>query len=99
MSDFFDFSIYLHSDPATVEHWYIERFLRLRETVFRDPSSYFHRYASLTVGEATEKARQIWRDINLLNLIENIAPTRERAHLILDKDADHCVETVKLRRV
>jgi len=99
VSDFFDFSIYLHSDPATVEHWYIQRFLRLRETVFRDPSSYFHRYASLTVSEAVDKARQIWREINLVNLIENIAPTRERAHLILDKGPDHYVETVRLRRV
>ncbi len=99
VSDFFDFSIYLHSDPVTVEHWYVERFLRLRETVFRDPFSYFHRYASLSESEATEKARQIWREINLLNLIENIAPTRERAHLILDKGADHCVETVRLRKV
>ena len=99
VSDFFDFSIYLHSDPATVEDWYVERFLRLRETVFREPSSYFHRYANLSEAEAVEVARNIWREINLVNLIENIAPTRERAHLILDKDANHLVQTVRLRRV
>ncbi len=98
VSDFFDFSIYLHSDPTTIEHWYVQRFLRLRETVFQDPSSYFHRYARLTEQEAIEVARDIWREINLVNLVENIAPTRERAHLILDKAESHLVQTVRLRR-
>jgi type I pantothenate kinase len=99
VSDFFDFSIYLDANEQTVERWYIDRFLRLRETVFRDPSSYFHRYAGLNDREAIETARNIWREINLLNLHENIGPTRERAHLILEKAEDHHVENVKLRRV
>ncbi len=99
VSDFFDFSIYLDADAATIERWYVERFLRLRETVFRSPSSYFHRYALLSEAEAIETARRIWREINLANLVENIGPTRERAHLILEKDKDHRVQNVKLRRV
>jgi type I pantothenate kinase len=99
VSDFFDFSIYLDTDEQTIERWYVERFLRLRETVFRDEASYFHRYAELSETEATETARRIWEEINLLNLRENIRPTRERAHLILEKGADHLVESVKLRRV
>jgi type I pantothenate kinase len=99
VSDFFDFSIYLDAGEETVECWYVERFLRLRETVFRDPSSYFHKYASLNDSQAIDTARRIWRDINLLNLHENIGPTRERAHLILEKADDHAVERVKLRRV
>jgi type I pantothenate kinase len=99
VSDFFDFSIYLHADEQVVEDWYVERFLRLRETVFRDEASYFHRYARLSDVEAINTARDIWRDINLLNLRENIQPTRERAHLILEKAADHLVEKAKLRRV
>jgi type I pantothenate kinase len=99
VSDFFDFSIYLDADESTVEHWYIERFLRLRETVFRDPSSYFHKYAELTEEQAVATARRIWREINLPNLLDNIGPTRERAHLILEKGAGHQVESVKLRRV
>ena len=73
--------------------------MRLRETVFRDPSSYFHRYAELRETEAIETARRIWKDINLANLKENIGPTRERAHLILEKVKDHHVESVKLLRV
>ncbi len=99
VSDFFDFSIYLDADEDTVERWYVERFLRLRETVFQNPSSYFHRYALLSDAEAVNTARRIWREINLTNLIENIGPTRERAHLILEKGEDHFVQNVKLRRV
>ena len=99
VSDFFDFSIYLDAEEQIIENWYIERFLRLRETIFRDESSYFHRYSLLTEAEAIETARRIWREINLPNLRQNISPTRERAHLILEKGKDHAVENVKLRRI
>lgn len=99
VSDFFDFSIYLDAGETTIEHWYVERFLRLRDTVFQDEASYFHRYASLTEPEAIETARKIWAEINLVNLRENIRPTRERAHVILEKTGDHYVRNVKLRRV
>jgi type I pantothenate kinase len=98
-SDFFDFSIYVDADEDDIEHWYIARFQKLRETVFRDPQSYFHRYASLTETQARETAAGIWREINGLNLRDNIAPTRARAHLILDKGPDHAVRQVKLRRL
>ncbi|HEY7303144.1 MAG TPA: type I pantothenate kinase [Bryobacteraceae bacterium] len=99
VSDFFDFSIYLDATEATVERWYVERFLRLRETVFQNEASYFHRYASLSEDEAVGTAKAIWREINLVNLQENIRPTRERAHLILEKAQSHAVESVWLRRV
>jgi type I pantothenate kinase len=99
VSDFFDFSIYVDAAEADIEQWYIERFLTLRETVFRNPSSYFHRYAALTTEEAIETAREIWREINLVNLRENVQPTRERAHLILEKGRDHAVRRVRLRRL
>ena len=99
VSDFFDFSIYLDADEAVIESWYVKRFLRLRETVFRNPNSYFHRYSELSEAEAVETARRIWEEINLKNLRENIGPTRDRAHLILEKGGDHLVENVKMRRV
>jgi type I pantothenate kinase len=99
VSDFFDFSVYLDAAEETVERWYVERFLRLRETVFQNESSYFHRYAALSEGEAVETAREIWRDINLVNLRENIQPTRARAHLILEKSDYHGVRRIRLRRV
>ena len=99
VSDFFDFSIYVDAQEDDIEQWYIERFLALRDTIFRDPSSYFHRYAALTPAEAVETARAIWRTINLVNLRENVWPTRERAHLILEKGRDHAVRRVRLRRL
>jgi type I pantothenate kinase len=99
VSDFFDFSIYIDAAEELVESWYVERFLRLRQTSFRDPASYFHRYASLSEEEARKTALSIWRTINLVNLTEHILPTRQRADLILRKGADHAVETVALRKL
>lgn len=99
VSDFFDFSIYLDADVVDIERWYVERFLALRETVFRDPRSYFHRYATLTDAQAMQTAGGIWATINGVNLRENIEPTRDRAHLLLEKDAEHLVRRVRLRRV
>lgn len=99
VSDFFDYSIYVDAQESDIEQWYVERFLQLRETVFRNPSSYFHRYASLSIDAATETARGIWQSINLVNLRENVLPTRERAHLILEKGRDHAVRKVRLRKL
>lgn len=99
VSDYFDFSIYIDAEESTVRGWYVDRFLRLRETVFRNELSYFRRYADLTEAEAIETATRIWDEINLPNLRENIEPTRERAHLVLEKGRDHLVENVRLRQV
>ena len=99
VSDFFDFSIYMDADEADIERWYISRFMALRTTVFRDPRSYFHRFASLDDQAAEATAQEIWRTINGINLRENIGPTRERARLVLEKGGDHAVRRVRLRRI
>lgn len=99
VSDFFDFSIYIDAADDLIESWYVERFLRLRQTAFRDPASYFHRYAALSEEAAVATGLSIWRSINLVNLRENILPTRQRADLILRKGANHAVETVALRKL
>ena len=99
VSDFFDFSIYVDAQEADIEQWYLERFQALRQTVFQNPSSYFHRYASLTPDEAVATARRIWETTNLVNLRDNVLPTRERAHLILEKGRDHAVRRVRLRKL
>jgi type I pantothenate kinase len=99
VSDFFDFSVYLDADEHVLQAWYVNRFLALRGTAFADPKSYFHRYAKLTDAEAVETATSIWSRINLLNLRENILPTRPRADLILKKVESHQVEEVALRRL
>lgn len=97
VSSFFDFSIYIDADERDIEAWYIQRFFALRETVFRDPKSYFHRYAKLTDAEARETAREIWTSINGVNLRENIVPTRDLAWLVLGKGPDHAVQRVRLK--
>jgi len=99
VSDFFDFSVYLDADEDVLRTWYVDRFLTLRGTAFRDPKSYFHRYSQLSDEEAVETATSIWTRINLVNLRENILPTRRRADLILKKAESHSVEEVALRRL
>jgi type I pantothenate kinase len=99
VSDFFDFSIFLDADDALLEKWYIARFMTLRQTVFRDERSYFRQYADLSDEEAEATARSIWRRINLVNLHENILPTRPRASLRLTKGPSHRIEQVALRKL
>jgi type I pantothenate kinase len=99
VSDFFDFSIYLDADEDVLEQWYVDRFMALRETAFRDPKSYFHRYAHVSNDEARATAVSLWTRINLVNLHENILPTRPRADLILTKQKNHSVQQVALRKL
>ncbi|MGR5070438.1 MULTISPECIES: type I pantothenate kinase [Vibrio] len=98
VSDFLDFSIYVDADSEIIEQWYVERFLKFRRGAFTKPGSYFSHYTQLSVEEAQNKAKQIWQDINGLNLEHNILPTRERAHLILHKGENHLVDKVSLRK-
>lgn len=99
LSDFFDFSVYVDAGRDKIRQWYVERFLRLRETAFRDPASYFNRYSALSHDEAVAEAGRIWDTINGPNLVENILPTRSRATLVLRKDLDHSVRYVRLRKI
>ena len=99
LSDFFDFSIFVDAAVNHVRDWYVDRFLKLRETAFRDPDSYFAKYAALTHDTAVDEARRIWDTINGPNLTENVLPTRARATLVLRKDADHSVRYVRLRKI
>jgi type I pantothenate kinase len=99
VSDYFDFSIYIDTEEAFVEQWYVDRFLTLCETVFQDERSYFHRFSHLNHEEAVATARFIWHEINGKNLKENILPTRQRASLVLHKAEDHAVEQVQLRKL
>ena len=99
VSDFFDFSIYIDADEALIHNWYVERFMKLRQTAFRDPSSFFHRYSEIGEDAARAIAEGLWENINLKNLRQNILPTRPRADLILRKGSNHFVETVALRKL
>jgi type I pantothenate kinase len=99
VSDFFDFSIYIDAEEQMIQKWYIDRFMRLRETAFRSPENFFHRYSQLSEEAALAIAEGLWANINLKNLRENILPTRPRADLILRKGANHLVEVVALRKL
>jgi len=99
LSDFFDFSVYVDARKEDIKRWYVERFLRLRETTFADPSSYFHRYAGLTDEQARDTALEIWDSINERNLVENVLTTRGRATLVLSKGEDHSVRRIRLRKL
>ncbi|MFD2177573.1 type I pantothenate kinase [Veronia pacifica] len=98
ISDFLDFSLYVDADTSLLKTWYVERFMAFRQGAFQNPSSYFNHYTKLNEEEALKKGASIWDEINGRNLIENILPTRERAGLILQKGANHAVQTVKLRK-
>ncbi|WP_197370167.1 type I pantothenate kinase, partial [Streptomyces clavuligerus] len=99
LADYFDFSVYVDARPEDIESWYLHRFRRLRETAFQDPSSYFRKYTQVSEEESMEYARTMWRTVNQPNLLENVAPTRGRATLILRKGADHKVRRLSLRKL
>jgi len=98
VADFFDFTIYVHAEIPLLRQWYVQRFLKLRDTAFQNPKSYFHNYAMLTDEQARQRALLIWRKINEVNLLDNILPTRERASLLLENGRDHRIQQVQMRR-
>ncbi len=99
ISDFFDFSIYIDADERDIERWYVNRFMQLRKTAFADPKSFFHRYSVLSEDAGYAIAQGLWDNINLINLHQNILPTRPRADLVLRKGPDHLIEHVALRKL
>lgn len=98
ISDFIDFSIYVDAEEECLVKWYVDRFLKLRESTFNNPNSYFHRYSRMTYDDAEALAYTIWSAVNHDNLIENILPCRNRANLILHKGPNHTVDKVYLRK-
>lgn len=99
VSDFFDFSIYVDAEKSAIRRWYLDRFLKLQQTAFRNPDSYFYRYADLSEEETLRMANEIWEEVNLTNLVQNIEPTRFRSNLIIEKSLDHSVRSIWLRKV
>ena len=99
VSDYFDFSIYVHAQEKHLEDWYVNRFLSLQNIAFNQPDSYFRKYADLSETEARATASRIWNEINRPNLIENILPTRFRANLILEKGKYHRTRKISIRKL
>jgi type I pantothenate kinase len=99
VSDFFDFSIYVDADEVDLERWYVDRLLLLRETSLQESRSFFHFLTDYSEDATREFAHNIWTQVNLVNLHENIAPTRGRAHLVLEKGGSHAVQRIRLRKL
>ncbi|MFF2522044.1 type I pantothenate kinase [Streptomyces liangshanensis] len=99
LADYFDFSVYVDARAEDIEAWYLNRFRKLRETAFQDPSSYFRKYTQVSEEESLDYARTMWRTVNRPNLLENVAPTRGRATLIVRKGPDHKVQRLSLRKL
>jgi type I pantothenate kinase len=99
LSDYFDFKIYVDAETSDIKKWFLNRFSKLRESAFTNPSSYFHRYSQVPFEVALGRANEIWDTINLPNLVQNILPTRSRATLVLKKSGEHTVDSVLLRKV
>lgn len=98
ISDYIDFSIYVDADEENLLQWYVDRFLKLREKTFHDPTNYFHRYALIPEDQAVFMAKLIWEAVNHVNLVENIKPCRSRANLVLEKGSNHLIENVYLKK-
>lgn len=98
-SDYLDFGIYVDAQEKHIRHWFLERFERLRQTAFKDPTSFFHQFSKMSQNEALEFGTTVWESTNLPNLKNNILPTRGRADLILIKSEDHSIGEVILRKL
>ncbi|MFF5445992.1 type I pantothenate kinase [Streptomyces sp. NPDC012888] len=99
LADYFDFSVYVDARAEDIERWYLNRFRKLRETAFQNPHSYFRKYTQVSEEEALEYAQTMWRTVNRPNLLENVAPTRGRANLVVRKGPDHKVQRLSLRKL
>ena len=99
VSDYFDFSIYVDGAEDDIRNWYVTRTFALRDKARVDPTSFFGFLVPLADDDVRAFAEMIWSTINGVNLRENIAPTRSRAHVVLEKDAAHAVRAVRLRRL
>lgn len=97
-SDFFDFSIYIDADEELIEKWFMQRFERVLEMNKNDPTNFYYEMANGPRADAIQLAQDTWQMVNLVNLREYIAPTKQRASLILHKTTGHKIDEIYLRQ-
>ncbi|GFZ26784.1 type I pantothenate kinase [Lactobacillus corticis] len=97
-SDYFDFSIYIDAEEDLIEKWYMQRFDKLMDINKSDPSNYYYNLANGPRDKADQLAEETWQMVNLVNLRQYIAPTKQRANLILHKGEGHLIDRIYLRR-
>ncbi|HEY5289952.1 MAG TPA: hypothetical protein VIJ59_07950, partial [Caulobacteraceae bacterium] len=55
---------------------------------------FYARFRALDRAGAEGVARAVWREINLPNLTQHIAPVRAHADLVVAKAADHSITRI-----
>lgn len=98
VSDFFDVSIYIDANPVHIQQWYMERFELLLDLAKKDPNNYYYKASVGPRDEAIQMAQEAWQTINLVNLVQNIEPTRNRANVVIHKTASHLIDAVYVRK-
>lgn len=97
-SDFFDFSIYIDANEDLIEKWFMQRFVRVLELNKNNPTNFYYEMANGPREDALQLAQDTWQMVNLVNLREYIAPTRQRASLVLHKTRGHRIDEIYLRQ-
>jgi len=93
-----DVVIYLDADEASMEAWYVDRFLRFWAAARDEPASFYARFGHLARDDADRLARSVWRAINLPLLRESILPVKKSADIVVHKRADHRIDRISGRR-
>ena len=89
-----DLAVYVDAEERDIETWFLERFHRLCEAARDDERSFYRMFVGMPVEDVDAVARRTWRDVNLVNLHEHIAPSRSYADWVVRKGADHRVLSV-----
>ena len=98
MTDFFDFSIYVDAEVDNIESWYLDRFKKMLSLAENDQTNYYYRFTTQSDEEVMAFAQNIWKTINLVNLLDYIEPTRNRAEIILHKAENHEIDEIYLKK-
>ena len=96
-SDFFDFSIYIDVDENLLEKWFVARVENLLDLNKNNVGSFYYNLAN-NYQDPMSFVYETWRDVNLANLRQYIAPTKDRAKMILHKTDNHLIDKIYLRK-
>ena len=96
ITDALDRLVYLDAEEADLEHWFLERFMRLWHAAPEDPASFYNNFRHMSEAEARDFARTaVWEGINLPNLRNHISRVRPRADILVHKARDHGLELIR----
>jgi type I pantothenate kinase len=97
LSAVLDLRVYVDASEEDLEAWFVRRFFDLTDEARHDPASFFASFVSMSPREVDGMARSVWRSVNLPNLHDHIAPSRELADCVITKNHDHTVRNVWVR--